>query len=196
MTRVLQADLIAGAIDGGVISFPTDTVPALAVLPEKSTLIFQLKNRPANKPLILMAATLEDLLPYVQGNSQEINTWRQVAAKHLPGAVTLVLPASDRLPKALDPTASKTVGIRIPDLEIAREILAQTGALATTSANRSGEPPLEMMSDIAEAFPEILVLDCDRWESQGKIGSGLPSTVARWQGDNWQILRQGSILKL
>ncbi|MEB3161322.1 MAG: Sua5/YciO/YrdC/YwlC family protein, partial [Synechocystis sp.] len=58
MVLVSQADLIQGAIAGQVVSFPTDTVPALAVRPDQSGLIYQLKQRDLNKPLILMAATV------------------------------------------------------------------------------------------------------------------------------------------
>ena len=47
-----MTDLIAGAIAGKVVSFPTDTVPALAVKPEFAQLLFQIKNRPPTKPLI------------------------------------------------------------------------------------------------------------------------------------------------
>ena len=72
MTLVSQTELIAGAIAGKVVSFPTDTVPALAVKPKFANLIFQIKRRPANKPLILMAASLDDLFPYVSGTPPRI----------------------------------------------------------------------------------------------------------------------------
>ena len=190
MTLVSQTDLIAGAIAGKVVSFPTDTVPALAVKPELANLIFELKQRPPTKPLILMAASLADLLPYISGTPEELDIWQQAANKYFPGALTLVLPASDAVPKAINPTDSKTIGIRIPDSEIALEILRQTGVLATTSANLSGQSPLRSMTEIAQAFPQVLVMD----QQNAILGSsGCPSTVVQWTRQNWQILRQGSV---
>ncbi len=193
MSKVSQTELIAGAIAGKVVSFPTDTVPALAVKPELGQLIYDLKQRPAHKPLILMAASEQQLLPYITGTSQELAIWRATMAKYFPGAVTLVLPASSRVPKVINTGDPSTVGIRIPDSAIARSILEQTGALATTSANLSGEQPLTTMAAIAEAFPQVLVLEASSFSQEELIGSGQPSTVAKWEGNNWVILRQGKI---
>ncbi len=187
-----QLELIKAVLQGKIISFPTDTVPALAVKPEFSQAIFNLKNREQTKPLILMGANFEDFLPYLKGTDQELEIWQNMADLYFPGALTLVLPASEKLPKAINPINYNTIGIRIPDLQIARDILTQTNPLATTSANLSGLPPLRKMSQIAEQFPEVLTLECDKIKDE-IIGSGLPSTVAKWTGKNWQILRQGRI---
>ena len=71
MTQVSTAELVAGAKSGQVISFPTDTVPALAALPEYAELIFTVKQRSLNKPLILMAADSEQIWSYVEGSNVE-----------------------------------------------------------------------------------------------------------------------------
>lgn len=191
MPKVSQNELIQGAIAGKVISFPTDTVPALAALSTSSATIFTIKKRPQDKPLILMGASAEDLWPYVTGTEREFAIWQKVVDRYFPGALTLVLPASDRIPTDMNPSAPTTIGVRVPDSTIARTILAQTGPLATTSANLSGEPTLETMSAIEAAFPDVLVLDC--LEFDRKQGSGLPSTVAKWTEEGWEILRQGSV---
>ncbi|QSJ19678.1 L-threonylcarbamoyladenylate synthase [Nostoc sp. UHCC 0702] len=192
MTTVSLADLIAGARAGLLVSFPTDTVPALAALPEKAGLIFAAKQRSQDKPLILMAASAEDLWPYVKGSENEYKLWQEVVSKYWPGGLTLVLPASDRVPAAMNPSDPTTIGIRVPDSAIAQTILAQTGPLATTSANFSGQPPLSTITDIEAQFPEVLTLAAT--ESLGEMsGVGVPSTVAKWTGINWQILRQGTI---
>ena len=187
MSLVSQSDLITGAIAGKVVSFPTDTVPALAVLPQQASLIFQLKARPTHKPLILMGASCEQLWPYVTGSPTELANWQQIAAQYWPGALTLIITRSPLVPSGMNPTNSGTIGIRVPNCPLTQSILAQTGPLATTSANRSGEAPLETMTAIARAFPEVLTLDCQN------RGSGLPSTVAQWTGAGWEILRQGSL---
>ncbi|MDM9581241.1 L-threonylcarbamoyladenylate synthase [Nostoc sp. GT001] len=192
MTQVSLINLISGARAGLLVSFPTDTVPALAAIPEKAALIFAAKQRSQDKPLILMAASAEDLRPYVKGSENEYKVWQEVADKYWPGGLTLVLPASERLPKVMNPIDPTTIGIRVPNSAIAQTILAQTGPLATTSANFSGQPPLQTMTEIETQFPQVLTLATT--EYQGEIqGIGVPSTVAKWTGRNWQILRQGAI---
>lgn len=189
MTQVCLKELIIAAKSGYLVSFPTDTVPAFAALPNQAELIFAAKQRRADKPLILMGATPEDLWPYVTGTPEEMQIWQQVARTYWPGSLTLVLPASAAAPKAMNPNDPTTLGIRVPNCEIAGQILAETGPMATTSANRSGRPPLTTMAEIATEFPEVFALEATEIES----GSGLPSTVAKWMGQDWQILRQGSV---
>lgn len=190
MTQVCLKQLIIAAKSGNLVSFPTDTVPALATLPDRAELIFTAKQRRADKPLILMGATPEDLWPYVSGTPGEMQIWQQVARTYWPGSLTLVLPASAAVPKAINPIDPTTLGIRVPHCDLAGQILAETGPMATTSANRSGQPPLTAMAEIAAAFPEVFTLAT---AEQVKSGSGLPSTVAKWTGQGWQILRQGSV---
>lgn len=190
MVQVSVSELIAGAIAGKVVSFPTDTVPALAVKPELGDLIYQLKQRSANKPLILLGSTIDDLLPYVTYQDSELAAWQALIQQHLPGALTLVLPASERVPLEINSTEANTVGIRIPNCSVAREILNQTGVLATSSANISGQDTLQTRDAIDQAFPSVLVLD----QMDLTTGSGLPSTVVIWRDQQWQILRQGSII--
>lgn len=181
-------------------SFPTDTVPALAARPDQGDRIYATKQRPADKPLILMGATLNDLLPFVRGSADDIAVWQSMADRYWPGALTLVLPASDRVPPAMNPLQTGTLGIRVPDHALARHLLAQTGPLATTSVNRSGQPPLEDMDEIAAQFPELAVLsEAALAAIRADIGdfamtaSGVPSTVVSWQNDSWTVLRQGSV---
>ncbi len=181
-----------GAKAGQLVSFPTDTVPALASLPDRAELIFAAKGRSLDKPLILMGAELEDLLPFVQGTAAEVAVWRSVAAKYFPGALTLVLPASDRLPSQMNPLNPTSVGIRVPNHPLARKILAATTPLATTSVNRSGQPALTDPVEIHGQFPEVLVLPPSELVGL-PLGAGRPSTVAQWIDSGWQILRQGEV---
>ncbi|WP_126147751.1 L-threonylcarbamoyladenylate synthase [Synechococcus elongatus] len=191
MVRLSLAAVITAAQAGQVISFPTDTLPALAVHPDQAAQIYRLKQRPSEKPLILMAATAAELWPFAQGSPEDQTQWNAIANQYWPGALTLVLPASDRLPAAVNPLDRSSIGLRIPACAIARQILAETGPLATTSANRSGEPALLDPDAIAAEFPEVAVLSEDPWPDP----SGLASTVVRWQADGqWQVLRQGSIV--
>src|ERR671932_1703813 len=194
MTQVSIDSLIQGAISGDyIVSFPTDTVPALAVRPDRSELIFAAKQRSQEKPLILMGAFPASLWPFVKGTATEMEIWQQVAQKYWPGALTLVLPASAEVPAAMNPTDPTTIGIRVPNSKIAIAILSQTGPLATTSANRSGEPPLQRMAEIEAHFPGILTLQSNEIEADQLITTGVPSTVVKWTSSGWNILRQGAI---
>ncbi|MEG4393875.1 L-threonylcarbamoyladenylate synthase [Microcoleus sp. BROC3] len=193
MTQVSINALVQGAISGDyIVSFPTDTVPALAARPDRADLIFAAKRRSQDKPLILMAASAEALWPYVLGSPAELNLWQQVAASYWPGALTLVLPASAKVPAAMNSIDRTTIGVRVPNFPLALKILQQTGPLATTSANLSGQPPLKSVAEIEAEFPEVLTLVPSELAT-ATTASSLPSTVAKWTGSDWEILRQGAI---
>jgi L-threonylcarbamoyladenylate synthase len=180
--------LIVAARTGNLVSFPTDTVPALAALPTSAELIFQAKQRSQDKPLILMAGDVTDLWEFTAGTESELAIWQAVADRYLPGALTLVLPASELIPAVMNPLQNRTIGVRVPDCDIARAILRQTGALATTSANLSGEPPLLTMAAISDNFPQVsALLDLE------PPSLGQPSTVIAWERSGWKLLRQGAV---
>lgn len=177
-------------------SFPTDTVPALAAVPTSAELIYQTKGRSLEKPLILMAGDVDDLWPYLAGSEAEREIWRLMMEQYFPGAVTLVLPSSDRVSSKMNPLNPGTIGVRVPNYEPARSILRETGPLATTSVNRSGEPALLTLSEIRQQFPAVLTLSDDALRSIGVVdplvkADGIPSTVVRWTLEGWELLRQG-----
>ncbi len=182
--------LISGAKSGRLVSFPTDTVPALAVRPDRRSDIFTLKQRSPDKPLILMAASWQEFLPFIDTKHPALPTWQQISQTYFPGAVTLVLPASDRGCNLNQ--GFTTLGIRIPDSKTAIAILRQTGAMLTTSANKSNEPPLRKMIEIDAVFPNVMTLG-DGINISELSGSGLPSTVVEWNQDGWLIRRQGAV---
>jgi len=193
MTQVSIDSLIQAGISGDyIVSFPTDTVPALAARPDRAELIFAAKRRSQDKPLILMAASPQALWPYVQGSPAELTLWQQVAESYWPGALTLVLPASPLVPPAMNAIDRTTIGVRVPNFPLALKILEQTGPLATTSANLSGQAPLESVAEIEAQFPEVLTLVAAELTT-ATTASSLPSTVAKWTGGGWEILRQGAI---
>ena len=88
-----------------------------------------------------MAANWADLMPYLDGTPEDFATWETLVSQHWPGALTLVLPATERVPGAMNPQQTGTIGVRVPDHPLARYLLERTGPLATTSVNRSGQPP-------------------------------------------------------
>ncbi|MCM1981812.1 L-threonylcarbamoyladenylate synthase [Lyngbya confervoides] len=195
MPQLSMAALVALARSGSLISFPTDTVPALAVLPDHASNIYQAKQRSAEKPLILMAASPAELWPFVQGSPADLRCWQTLAQQFWPGALTLVLPASPAVPLAVHPHTPDTIGIRVPDQILAQAILQQTGPLATTSINRSGQSALTQPDLIEAHFPQVFTLDHGHWPPPGP---GLPSTVIAWNGQPnspspWDLLRPGHI---
>ncbi len=190
MGLVSLAALIAGARSGKLVSFPTDTVPALAVRPDRSIDVFTLKQRSPDKPLILMASSWQEFLPFINTHHPALEIWKQTAQKYFAGAVTLILPASDRGAKLNQ--GFTTLGIRIPDSKIAIAILQQTGAMLTTSANKSNEPPLRKMLEISTTFPNVWILG-DAIDITEASGSGSPSTVVEWHQQGWLVRRQGLI---
>jgi L-threonylcarbamoyladenylate synthase len=203
MTQVSFEVLVAGASSGqDLISFPTDTVPALAARPDRASLISAAKQRSLDKPLILMAAEVKELWSYVAGSSEERQIWQQMADRYLPGALTLVLPASDRVSPELNPKDPTTIGVRVPNHPIAQAILSRTGPLATTSANLSGQPALQTMAEIEAQFPQVLTLSPSELQALQSTSpltssfspSGVPSTVVRWTESGWEVLRQGAVV--
>jgi L-threonylcarbamoyladenylate synthase len=200
MSYVSLSELVTGALSRqALISFPTDTVPALAAHPVAAPLIYEAKQRQWDKPLILMAAEIDDFWEYIQGSAAEQACWRSLMQHYFPGALTLVLPASPRVPLAMHPESPDTIGVRVPDHDLARLILRQTGPLATTSANRSGQPALLSMEAIAAKFPEVLQLSEQALlelsvDPSGWPASGVPSTVIQWCDGGWRLLRQGAVI--
>lgn len=187
-------ELLQTLANGGVISFPTDTVPALATLPIHGEKIFSLKQRQPDKPLILLGAAWEDFSLYVAGTAAERREWEAIAQQYWPGPLTLVLPATDQVPPTMNPQNPGTIGIRVPDQAFALELLRQSQPLATTSANRSGQPPLTCFGEIQATFPTVAIPPREKFALDRTWGSGQPSTVAKWTQAGWQILRQGSIV--
>jgi L-threonylcarbamoyladenylate synthase len=190
--RLLEAPAMAANLrGGGAALLPTDTLPALAVQPDQAGQIWVRKRRPADKPLILMGADLEQLRGLLAVPWQE--AWLQAARCHWPGAVTLVLPIDGPLTGRLNPGGS-TLGLRVPACPLMQELLRLTGPLATSSANRSGQASALDAAEAAAQFPELPLLAPLPWPA----ASGQASSVWRWQGnqhpaDPWQVLRPGAV---
>lgn len=190
MPRFTDANALAAQLrDGQVAAIPTDTLPGLACRPEQAVKIWSLKRRPADKPLILMAATAAELLAEAQSVCRQ--DAQQLAINHWPGAITLVLPAlASGMLRYLNPGGS-TVGLRIPHCAMTLELLAASGPLATSSANLSGEPSTQSAEEVARIFPTIPLLGPSPWPRP----SGLASTVLKWHGPGqWRILRAGAVI--
>ncbi|HWD24824.1 MAG TPA: L-threonylcarbamoyladenylate synthase, partial [Acidimicrobiales bacterium] len=111
--------------------------------------------------------------------------WR-LAERFWPGPLTIVTTRGPGVDLALGGEVS-TVGLRCPDHPLARSLLARTGPLAVTSANRSGEPPATSAEEVTRTFgPSLVVLD-------GGTCDEAPSSVVSLLHDKVRILREGPI---
>ncbi len=172
---------------GGLVVFPTDTVYGLGALidqPKMIAALYGVKKRERDKAIPILLGDPADLgLVAVQISE----TARKLAGIFWPGPLTLVLHKNAAVPEILSPLP--TIGVRMPDHPIALALLRQSGPLAVTSANLSGEKsPVtaqEVMAQLDGRIP--LVLD------GGRTPGGNPSTVVDCSGIELQILRPGPL---
>ena len=170
------------------IIFPTDTLPAIGCLPKFSNIIYEFKKRDKNKPLILMGSEHNHLIDYVHESAKE--DYEKIASKYWPGALTIVIPASAKQTSYLT-SNDHTIGLRIPNSNIAQSLLRETGPLLTSSANISGFKGSITAEGIALDFPSIKILGPIPW---GK-SSGKASTIIFWNNSgNWKLIREGEVI--
>ena len=187
---ILEATALVQRLRAGEAAIiPTDTLPGLAVMPDQAQTLWHLKRRPADKPLILMGATVDDLLQEV-----DVSCHREVealAGHYWPGALTLVLPACDGGAACHLNPGGRNLGCRIPACKQTRELLQISGPLATTSANRSGEPASMTSADASRYFPDVAQLGPQPWPQP----SGQASTVLVWvEVGRWRMARRGAVI--
>lgn len=174
---------------GGIVVIPTDTVYGIAAaLDQPAALagIFATKARSAAQTLPVLLSGAADL-PRVATNP----TGRVVGLmEHFwPGPLTIVVPARPGLPPAVV-APDQTVGVRVPDHAIARRVIGLSGgALAVTSANRSGLPAATDATTAAAALSDGVDAVLDGGPSPVSIAS----TVVRVTGSQLEILRTGAI---
>ena len=79
---------------GSPLIFPTDTLPAIGCLPKFSNIIYEYKKRDRDKPLILMGSEHKQFIDYIHESAKE--DYENIASKYWPGALTMVIPSSDK----------------------------------------------------------------------------------------------------
>lgn len=173
---------------GGLIIYPTDTVYGLGCditnvkALEKIARIKKIKLAKAN--LSFICNDLSHLSDYVK----QIDTPTfKVLKRALPGAYTFILPGNNKLPRAFK--NKKTVGIRIPDNNIIRDIVKQLGNPIVSTSIRDEDEVLEYTTD-----PELIF---EKWKNivdiviDGGYGGNLPSTVIDLSKDEIVVVREG-----
>ena len=170
------------------IIFPTDTLPAIGCLPKFSEIIYEFKKRDRDKPLILMGSEHEQLIDYVHESAKK--DYENIASKYWPGALTMVIPASEKQTKFLT-SNDLTIGLRIPNSYMAQSLMKETGPLLTSSANISGFKGSITAEGIAQDFPSVKILGPIPWGKR----SGKASTIIFWKkSGDWRLIRQGEVL--
>jgi L-threonylcarbamoyladenylate synthase len=179
-------DALEALLAGEVVVMPTDTVYGLACLPSLSSAvarIFALKGRSEDKALPILGASAEALADEASFDDRAV----ELARRFWPGPLTLVLPRADGFTFYLGEGGSESVAVRVPQNEIALELLSAAGPPAVTSANLSGHPPSTTIEEAEATFGSDVSAYVDCGESHG-----VPSTVASLIGD-LQVLRQGGV---
>jgi L-threonylcarbamoyladenylate synthase len=193
----VDADVIARAAHalraGQVVAIPTDTVYGLGAAidrPDAIDRLYVIKGRPDEKAIPVLISHPE----HVRTLSPRLSaTAARLARSFWPGALTLVVPALPDLPRGvtdINGDGVRTVAVRVPDNALARAIIAAVGgALAVTSANRSGAPPAVEAREVDgfELSQPLLVID------GGRSPGGVPSTIVLATSEQPEILREGAI---
>lgn len=161
--------------EGGVVVFPTETVWGIAARPDAAYRIHELKGRDPDKPLQRLLAS-----PAAIGELAIVDDdVRALAARFMPGPLTLVLRAHD----------GGTVGVRVPDHPVPLALLERTGPLAATSANLSGGPTPTTLHGVQEVFGAGVDVYLDGEPPTGLVASSVLSLA----GEEPELLREGAI---
>lgn len=175
--------------DGGIVIFPTETVYGIganAYNSEAVRRIYEVKNRPDEKPLSIMVSGIDEIEKYaVIENESE----RKIINSFMPGPITVIL---KKKPGLFDYISSgkDTIGIRIPDNKIVLEILKKLQLpIVAPSANISGMPSGVDLNNILKDFDGKV----DVCINGGKAKLGEASTIVKVIDGAPVILRQGKI---
>ena len=180
----------AGVIkQGGVIVFPTRCLYGLgadAMNPDAVERIIEIKQRPADKPILVLIHSKKQLEMLVEKIPPAANA---IMEAFWPGRVTLVFDARGTLPDLLTAQTGK-IGVRLPGHPVAAAMLRQVkGPVTGTSANLSGRPGCSRLSDMDRQITGQVDLVLDAGRLQGGVGS----TVVDVTEEPPQILREGQI---
>lgn len=174
---------------GGVVAAPTDTLYGLLADPRNRSalrLLFRLKGRPENKPILLLLDSLRRLDGIV---ADKPPAFAVLARRFWPGPLTLVLPATPNVASLV--TAGRgTVAVRLPRAPLIRALVRQARCpLTGTSANLSGRAGARSAAEVAAQLGDRLSLILDA----GRVRRPVPSTVVDLTGAEAQVLREGCI---
>jgi L-threonylcarbamoyladenylate synthase len=173
---------------GRLVVFPTDTlygVGADAFSENAIAALYRAKGRSFEKGIPILLADTTDIEKVAENIPAVAH---KLLDRFWPGPLTLIVPRRSTLPPNISP--NENIAVRLPDSAIARSIIrAAGGALATTSANRSGERPAHNAAEARKALDGLVAAVVDG----GPVAVGIPSTIVDCTGESPRILRQGPL---
>lgn len=172
---------------GGVVIYPTDTVYGIGCDFSNTKAVQRVCQIKNTKPqsLSFICYDLSEIAQYTKGLNTPIF---KVMKKALPGPFTFILNASNSVPKVLN-AKKKTVGIRVPDNNIPREIVRSLGNPIITTSIHDEDEVLEYSTDpelIFEKYENLVDIIID-----GGYGTNVASTVVDCSHDDFEVIRQG-----
>lgn len=178
----LQLQQIASALlDGDVVLMPTDTIYGLHAVADNEiavTKIADMKGRQDTKPFIVLASSVSQFGSL--GISADPDLLHRLESIW-PAPLTAILPLLRPLAAS---RGMSTLAVRIPALDWLRDLVARTGPLVSTSANRSGEPPVDRPAALTESIQDgIDIVD-------GGVRTGEPSAILDLTGSKPRFIRE------
>ena len=192
MSKDMELKKVAQIIkNGGIVVFPTETVYGIGTNGLDANAIkklYEVKKRSLSKPISLLVSDI-DMIKKVAKNITEAEN--KIIENFFPGPLTIILKKKKIVPDILTANGD-TVGIRIPDNEIARKLIKYAGVpIATPSANISGKSSGINLQDIKKEFKNKV----DYYVEDKQISTGVSSTIVKIEKGIPKILREGNITK-
>lgn len=172
--------------DGGIGVLPTDTIYGLvgsALSKEAVEIIYHLKNRTPDKPLIILISSLTDLELFHIRLPEKV---KKLLEEIWPNPLSIVLPCLEEKFVYLH-RWTQTLAFRMPDDQKLLRMLTQTGPIVAPSANPEGEPPAENIKQAENYFGDKVDFYLDGGELSSK-----PSTLIKIDGEKITVLREGA----
>lgn len=173
--------------DGGLVIYPTDSVYAFGASIQSPKAIGRLKELCGKNldEFSIVCSSISQVAEYCRVDNTEF----KILKRNLPGAITFILKASQRIPeKAIG--KRKTIGVRIPDNDITSSIITRLGAPMVTASVKGNSDEQEYTTD-----PELIH---EQWGAKvdlvidGGIGSATPTTVVELSDGEIEIIREGA----
>jgi L-threonylcarbamoyladenylate synthase len=180
---------------GDLIVIPTDTVYGVgadAFNPAAVQKLLDAKGRGRTSPPPVLVPSIETLDALAEQVTSEM---RDLAEAFWPGGLTIVVPARTTLAWDLGET-NGTAALRMPDHELTLELLRESGPLAVSSANLTGQPAALTATEAHDALGDRIAVYLEAGESSGsRVGSTIVDATPTLEGKPVRILRDGTVTR-